>query len=89
MHSRDNPSKDYVELLEEYKELHEDAKYFTGISIVMHLSTITKILQVEGAKSLIDYGCGKATLYDKEKYKTMLLNKKGQTLPKPLLKYGS
>ncbi len=84
MHNRKNPSKDYTELLEEYKEMHEDAKYFTGISIVMHLSTITKIILVEGAKSLIDYGCGKATLYDKEKYKTMLLNKKGQTLPKPL-----
>ena len=40
MHSRDNPSKDYVELLEEYKELHEDAKYFTGISIVSQSRSI-------------------------------------------------
>jgi len=38
----------------------------------------------EGAKSLLDYGCGKALLYDKEKYKTMRLNKQGQVLPKPL-----
>ena len=40
MHSRDNPSKDYVELLEEYKELHEDAKYFNGICLITHLNTI-------------------------------------------------
>ena len=39
MHSRDNPSKDYVELLEEYKELHKDSKYFNGICL-SHYHTI-------------------------------------------------
>ena len=28
MHSRAEPSQDYIDLLEEYKELHKDPKYF-------------------------------------------------------------
>ena len=31
MHSRAEPSQDYVDLLTEYKELHKDPKYFNGI----------------------------------------------------------
>jgi len=84
MHNRDKPSQDYVDLLTEYKELHKDPKYFNGICLVTHLNTVTNIMVEEGAKSLLDYGCGKALLYDKEKYKTMRLNKQGQVLPKPL-----
>jgi len=81
MHNRDKPSQDYVDLLTEYKELHKDPKYFNGICLITHLNTVTHIMVEEGAKSLLDYGCGKALLYDKEKYKTMRLNK---VLPKPL-----
>ena len=86
MHNREQPSQDYVDLLTEYKELHKDPKYFNGICLITHLNTVTHIMVVEGAKSLLDYGCGKALLYDDEKYKNMKLNKKGQTLPKPLQK---
>ena len=67
MHSRDNPSKDYVELLEEYKDLHKDPKYFNGICLITHLNTVSNIILKEGAKSVLDYGCGKALLYDDEK----------------------
>ena len=86
MHNREKPSQDYVDLLTEYKELHKDPKYFNGICLITHLNTVTHIMLKEGAKSLLDYGCGKALLYDDEKYKNMKLNKKGQTLPKPLQK---
>ena len=86
MHNREQPSQDYVDLLTEYKELHKDTKYFNGICLITHLNTVTHIMLKEGAKSLLDYGCGKALLYDDEKYKNMKLNKKGQTLPKPLQK---
>ena len=86
MHNRKQPSQDYVDLLTEYKELHKDPKYFNGICLITHLNTVTHIMLKEGAKSLLDYGCGKALLYDDEKYKNMKLNKKGQTLPKPLQK---
>ena len=86
MHNREQPSQDYVDLLTEYKELHKDPKYFNGICLITHLNTVTHIMLKEGAKSLLDYGCGKALLYDDEKYKNMKLNKKGQTLPKPLQK---
>ena len=40
MYSRTQPSKDYVELLEEYKDLHKDPKYFNGICLVTHLNTV-------------------------------------------------
>ena len=86
MHSRAEPSQDYVDLLAEYKELHKDPKYFNGICLITHLNTVSNIIMEEGAKSVLDYGCGKALLYDDEKYKSMRLNKKGQTLPKPLHK---
>ena len=67
MHSRDNPSKDYVDLLAEYKELHKDPKYFNGICLITHLNTVGNIMLEEGAKSLLDYGCGKGVQYSKHK----------------------
>ena len=86
MHSRAEPSQDYIDLLEEYKELHKDPKYFNGICLITHLNTVSNIIVEEGVKSVLDYGCGKALLYDDEKYKNMKLNKQGQTLPKSLPK---
>ena len=84
MYNRTKPSKDYVELLSEYKELHKDSKYFNGICLRSHIHTISNVIFNEGAKSLLDYGCGKGILYDKEKCKTMPINEKKQTLNKPL-----
>ena len=75
MHSRAEPSQDYVDLLAEYKELHKDPKYFNGICLITHLNTVSNIILKEGARSVLDYGCGKALLYDDEKYKSMRLNK--------------
>ena len=84
MYNRTKPSKDYVELLSEYKELHKDSKYFNGICLGSHINTITNVIFNESVKSLLDYGCGKGILYDKEKCKTMPINEKKQTLNKPL-----
>ena len=86
MYSRTQPSKDYVELLEEYKDLHKDPKYFKGICLVTHLNTVGNIMLKEGAKSLLDYGCGKGILYHETKCRTMKLNEKGQALGRPLQK---
>jgi len=84
MYNRTQPSKDYVELLSEYKELHKDSKYFNGICLRSHIHTISNVIFNEGAKSLLDYGCGKGILYDEEKCKTMPINEKKQALNKPL-----
>ena len=91
MYNRENPSEDYKYLVKEYQELHSvgrdgisGKKHFNGISLAFHFLPLTNIIFKEGAKSLLDYGCGKALLYDKEKYKTLHLDKKGKTLPKPL-----
>ena len=86
MHSRAEPSQDYVDLLAEYKELHKDPKYFNGICLITHLNTVGNIMFKEGAKSLLDYGCGKGILYHETKCQTMKINKKGQALSRPLQK---
>ena len=86
MHSRAEPSQDYVDLLAEYKELHKDPKYFNGICLITHLNTVGNIMLEEGAKSLLDYGCGKGILYHETKCQTMKINKKGQALSRPLQK---
>ena len=43
----------------------------------------------EGAKSVLDYGCGKALLYDEEKYKSMRLNKKDRHYLNLYKRYGN
>ena len=43
------------------------------------IHTVSNIIMKEGAKSLLDYGCGKAILYDERKIK-QCLNKKGQDI---------
>jgi len=91
MYSRDNPSKDYSELVTAYQILHtvgnkkqKGHSIFAGISLCDHLASITEIIRKEKARSLLDYGCGKGWLYSKEKCKRLPLNKKGEKLKNPL-----
>ena len=77
MYSRTQPSQDYVDLLAEYKELHKDPKYFNGICLRSHINTISNIIIKEGAKSLLDYGCGKA-FYMMMKNTNQCLNKRNK-----------
>jgi hypothetical protein len=94
MYSRENPSTDYIELINEYKNLHEKGNkqisghdMFNGISITFYLKDLRHIiLNLEKAKSILDYGCGKAMFYSPTKYNKFALNEKGfrlkQSLPK-------
>jgi hypothetical protein len=92
MYSRENPSEEYKELVTEYKKLHEYGnkeipawKMFNGISITFYLKDLMHlVLNVEKAKSILDYGCGKALLYSPTKYNKLRLDKSGSQLKKSL-----
>ena len=93
MYNRENPSQDYKELVTQYQILHTKGlkdrpgnSFFNGISLAVHIERLTKLMLLEGVKSLLDYGCGKALLYDDMKYKEMPIDENGQVLPKPLSK---
>lgn len=74
-YSRDFPSPDYMPLVEMYRKVHETGiseknllgdEIFKGEAIYKHIPTISKIIQETASKSLLDYGCGKGQLYQKE-----------------------
>lgn len=58
------PSKEYNELVEEYKELHTDPTIFPGKSVVKYAHYIRSIVRDNKCKTLLDYGCGKGYLYE-------------------------
>jgi len=71
-YSRDNPSPRYVELLGYYREMHENGardqnipaeKTFDGRSLPKHAGNIQQIINVLGARTILDYGSGKGSQY--------------------------
>ena len=92
MYSRENPSEEYKELIVEYENLHKKGNkelagdiMFNGISITFYLKDLMHlVLNVEKAKSILDYGCGKALLYSPTKYNKLRLDKSGSRLKKSL-----
>ena len=64
-------SETYFEILENYKKFHKfgtkkltPSKTFAGYSLAKWINIIKKIIEENNCKSLIDYGCGKAILYN-------------------------
>ena len=76
-YSRKNPSKTYIDNLELYKDMHKSGYYiqsgkkiaYAGQSILPFVKIIKNIIVANQCQSLLDYGCGKARLYD-ESFKT-------------------
>lgn len=73
-YSRANPSPRYVELVRAYEHLHNEgdkdnnvpaAEMFDGRSIGPHVQTIGAMVENLKLRTLLDYGCGKATAYEK------------------------
>ena len=61
--SRENPSPQYVKLLNEYKKMHEGGKVFDGRSLHNWIDIIDDLLQKHYCKTLLDYGAGQGKLY--------------------------
>ncbi len=71
--TEENPSQGYLHMVEMYKTMHEEGspehgrppeKTFTGKSLTEHIAPIAGLIKETGAKTLLDYGSGKAGLYD-------------------------
>ena len=64
-------STNYYEIIEKYKNFHingteklSGSATFLGYSLVKWVHKIRKIIHSTNSKTLIDYGCGKALLYN-------------------------
>lgn len=71
-YTRENPSQRYKDLLAMYRTMHSegDSNYgiaaenmFSGISLPPQMPRIKNLIDRIGAKSVLDYGCGKALMY--------------------------
>ena len=71
-YSRYSPSHRYVELLSQYEQLHREGERrlnlpaqetFPGVSLLPHVQRIKARIDQSGARSVLDYGCGKGLQY--------------------------
>ena len=63
------PSQEYYDLIDSYKVLHQEEGKFKGISLVPLVPTLMSLVKENNCKTLLDYGCGKAIPYDKDRCK--------------------
>tara|TARA_R100000654_G_scaffold22992_1_gene45279 strand:+ start:424 stop:1029 length:606 start_codon:yes stop_codon:yes gene_type:complete len=74
------PSQEYHDLIDSYKVLHQEEGKFKGISLVPLVPTLIHLIKENKCKTLLDYGCGKAIPYDKERCKEVDLRNPIQEL---------
>ena len=72
VYTRDNPSRRYAALMEQYRSLHAKGevklglspeKTYPGVSLLPHIATIKCLIEETGANTLLDYGSGKGIAY--------------------------
>lgn len=56
-----------MNIIDQYKQLHETGLWFKGTAIKGHVDAIGRVVKETGSKTLLDYGCGKAIYYRKER----------------------
>jgi hypothetical protein len=70
---RGNPSARYRELIALYRRLHAEGEAhlglrpeqtYPGVSLLPHVRRIKTLIEQTGARTVLDYGCGKAQQYD-------------------------
>ena len=71
-YSRARPSARYVELIKQYELMHcrgdaphdtRSKKTFDGVYVLRHAERIKELIDLYGARTLLDYGCGKGRQY--------------------------
>src|SRR5690606_29055067 len=76
-YTRDNPSPRFRELLGFYTRMHSEGddaadipagEMFDGRSLGIHISTIRSLLKKVEARTLLDYGAGKAKHYETSEF---------------------
>ena len=72
-YSRQSPSPRYLELVALYRRLHAEGERsrglrpdqtYPGISLLPHVAHIRQLIVQTGARTVLDYGCGKGMQYD-------------------------
>lgn len=72
-YSRQSPSQRYRELITLYRRLHAEGekhlglspeRTYPGVSLLPHVRRIKDLIDKTGARTVLDYGCGKASQYD-------------------------
>jgi hypothetical protein len=70
--NRSNPSSEYARLLKQYQQLHAEGdpargipaeNFYPGKSLPFHAPAIKQMIDMTGAKTVLDYGCGKGLQY--------------------------
>ncbi len=56
-----------MDYAEAYRQLHRKPRNFRGYSIKSSIKEIAALVEKTGAKTLLDYGCGKGQQYSKQK----------------------
>jgi len=56
-----------LDLIEQYAKMHRLPETFRGYSLGPHVATIRRLIDETGAKTLLDYGCGKAWQYHRKR----------------------
>ena len=51
------------QLIEEYRQLHSNPKYFRGSGTLKYRDEIARLIRLTETKTLLDYGCGKGMQY--------------------------
>lgn len=52
-----------IDLLDRYREMADGGRQFHGLSILTHKDEIGKLISETGAKTLLDFGCGRGDAY--------------------------
>lgn len=70
--SRSNPSQRYLDLIAQYRTMHESGEQFIGLpaddtfpgySLLKHVADVKRLITRTGAQSILDYGSGKGMQY--------------------------
>jgi len=73
MYDRAHPSRRYLDLVALYRRLHAEgeahlgltpAQTYPGVSLLPHVQRVKALIEQTGARTLLDYGCGKGQQYD-------------------------
>lgn len=51
-------------LIDQYRQMHESPDMFQGFSMMPHIHRIKKLIDLHGAQTILDYGCGKGKQYE-------------------------
>jgi hypothetical protein len=75
-YSRDHPSAKYQSMIALYRELHAKGERrlglppeatYPGVSLLPHIGHIKDLIVRTGARTILDYGCGKGLQYEPQK----------------------